>query len=133
MLVRDAFSVPAQPVAEAEGVTVRWLIGANDGASNFHMRLFELQPGSSTPWHQHPWEHEVFVLDGEGTVKSESGEHAIKAGSVVFVAPNEWHQFRAHPEKPLKFLCLIPATGACLVPVAQNCAKTVECNDDRNR
>jgi len=26
VLVRDAFSVPAQPVAEAEGVTVRWLI-----------------------------------------------------------------------------------------------------------
>jgi len=118
MLVRDALSVPAQPVAEAEGVKVRWLIGADEGASNFYMRLFELQSGASTPWHQHPWEHEVFVLDGEGVVKSENGEQPIKAGSVVFVAPNEWHQFCAHPEKPLKFLCLIPATGACPVSVA---------------
>jgi len=118
MLVRDAFSVPEQPVSESEGVTVRWLIGANDGANNFHMRLFELQPGASTPWHQHLWEHEVFVLDGEGTVKGESGEHPIKSGSVVFVAPNEWHQFSANPEKPLKFLCLIPASGTCPTSVA---------------
>ncbi len=37
MLVRKFTDVQPQPVAEAEGVTVRWLIGANDGATNFHM------------------------------------------------------------------------------------------------
>jgi quercetin dioxygenase-like cupin family protein len=116
MLVRKFVDVEPQPVAEAEGVTVRWLIGENDGALNFHMRLFELQPGAQTPWHQHPWEHEVFVLEGEGVVKSEQGEHIITAGSVVFVQPNEYHQFKAHPEKPLKFLCLIPASGVCALP-----------------
>lgn len=116
MTVKEAMSVKPQTVAEAEGVTVRWLIGESDGATNFHMRLFELQPNSQTPWHQHPWEHEVFVLEGEGTVKSDQGEHKLVAGTVVFVQPNEWHQFKAHPEKPLKFLCLIPASGACALP-----------------
>lgn len=116
MLVQKFTDVAPQPVAEAEGVTVRWLIGENEGAPNFHMRLFELRPGAQTPWHQHPWEHEVFVLDGEGIVRSEQDEYKLVAGSVVFVQPNEWHQFRAHPEKPLKFLCLIPATGACALP-----------------
>lgn len=122
MLVRKFVDVAPQPVAEAEGVTVRWLIGEKDGAHNFHMRLFELQPAAQTPWHQHPWEHEVFVLEGEGIVKSEQGEHIITAGSVVFVQPNEYHQFKAHPEKPLKFLCLIPANSACGLP-------SVACSD----
>lgn len=116
MLVRKFTDIKPQPVTEAEGVTVRWLIGESDGATNFHMRLFELQPGAQTPWHQHPWEHEVFVLEGEGIVKDEQGEHKISAGSVVFVKPNEWHQFKADSEKPLKFLCLIPASGVCALP-----------------
>lgn len=118
MVVRDAETVPPQPVTEADGVTVRWLIGEKDGAPNFHMRLFELKPNAATPWHQHGWEHEVFVLDGEGVVVSEQGEHPLRAGVVVFVPPNEWHQFRAHPEKTLRFLCLIPAKGACALPHA---------------
>ncbi|MER3501941.1 MAG: hypothetical protein IMHGJWDQ_001571 [Candidatus Fervidibacter sp.] len=122
MLVKDAQTVEAQPVAEAEGVRVRWLIGEKEGATNFHMRLFELSPGAATPWHQHPWEHEVFVLEGEGVVRSEQGEHPLKGGTVVFVPPNEWHQFRnTHPEKPLKFLCLIPAVGVCALPQGNAC------------
>ncbi|MCS7191739.1 MAG: cupin domain-containing protein [Armatimonadetes bacterium] len=116
MTVKDAMTVEPQSFAEIKGVTVRWLIGENDGAPNFYMRLFELQPASQTPWHHHPWEHEVFVLEGEGFVKSEQGEQKLVSGTVVFVRPNEWHQFRAHPEKPLKFLCLIPASGACALP-----------------
>lgn len=124
MIVRDAAAVAAQPVAEVDGVAVRWLIGDTEGAPNFHMRLFELQPGAATPWHQHPWEHEVFVLDGEGVVRSEQGEYPLKAGTVVFVPPNEWHQFRAHPEKPLKFLCLIPARNACLTLLSPTSAAT---------
>lgn len=117
MLIRDASIVPAEPVKEADGVTVRWLIGEKEGALNFHMRLFELRPGAETPWHHHPWEHEVFVLDGEGTIQSEDGEVPIKAGTAIFIPPDEWHQFRnTHPEKPLRFLCLIPKGGVCPSP-----------------
>ena len=41
---------------------VRWLISKVDGAENFAMRLFEIQPGGHSPYHQHDWEHEVFIL-----------------------------------------------------------------------
>ena len=47
---------------------VRWLITKEMGASNFAMRLFEMKPGGYSPFHSHPWEHEVFVLEGEGLV-----------------------------------------------------------------
>lgn len=87
---------------------VRWLVGPSDGAPNFAMRQFEVAPGGFTPRHSHPYEHEVFVLDGEGTVFSGDTPHALRAGSVVYVAPDEVHQFRNEGDRPLKFLCLVP-------------------------
>ena len=47
---------------------VRWLLGKNVDAANFAMRLFEIEPGGHTPRHQHDYEHEIFVLEGEGHV-----------------------------------------------------------------
>ncbi|MCS7224488.1 MAG: cupin domain-containing protein [Armatimonadetes bacterium] len=125
MIHREASSVEEQEIAEVPGVTVRWLIGEKEGAPNFHMRLFTLAPGASTPWHQHPWEHEIFVLKGNGSVRSESGIHTLGPGSAVFVAPNEWHQFRNESaQEPFQFLCLIPAqTGSCAPVVLKSSAE----------
>jgi quercetin dioxygenase-like cupin family protein len=89
-------------------VTVRWLITKELGAENFAMRLFEMESGGYSPLHAHSWEHEVFILDGEGSVFDGEKAIALKAGDVVFVPPDERHQFRNNGKKPLKFLCLIP-------------------------
>ena len=72
------------------------------------MRVFEVEPGSSTPFHSHSWEHEVFVLSGQGVVIGEEGETPISSGSVVFVAPNEQHCFANNGNEPLRFICVIP-------------------------
>jgi oxalate decarboxylase/phosphoglucose isomerase-like protein (cupin superfamily) len=41
---------------------------------------------------------------------------------VVYVKPDEVHQFRNTGSKPLKFLCLIPNSGmAPTAPVAPEC------------
>ena len=92
----------------ASGLKVRWLITKEMGAENFAMRLFEMKPEGHSPLHSHPWEHEVFILEGEGVVVSAKGERKIKAGDVIFVPPNEKHQFRNNSDKTLKFLCLVP-------------------------
>lgn len=92
----------------AEGVSVRWLITEETGAPNFAMREFTVQPGGSTPRHTHPWEHEVYILAGEGAVFGEGGEEQIAPGDVVFVPPDEEHQFRNIGAEELRFLCLIP-------------------------
>ena len=92
----------------ASKVTVRWLITKDVGAENFAMRLFEMEPGGYSPLHAHSWEHEVFILEGEGTVFNGEKTSALKAGSVVFVPSDEQHQFRNNGKKTLKFLCLIP-------------------------
>jgi quercetin dioxygenase-like cupin family protein len=87
---------------------VRWLITKDTGARNFAMRLFEMEPGGHSPFHSHAWEHEVFILEGEGLVVGEDKETKFKAGDVVFVAPNDKHQFKNSGKKTVKFLCLVP-------------------------
>lgn len=94
--------------APAKGVKVRWLITEEMGAPNFAMRQFSVEPGGSSPRHSHPWEHEVFILKGSGIVTGEDGEEPIKSGDVVFVPPDEEHQFINTGYEELSFLCLIP-------------------------
>lgn len=108
--------VDGKTVAEAgaEGVTIRVLMGENVGAPNFTMRRFEVAPGGRTPYHSHPWEHEVYVLSGRGTVRRKDGEAAVGPGSFVYVAPGEEHNFSNAGDSPFSFLCIIPATKVCL-------------------
>jgi quercetin dioxygenase-like cupin family protein len=103
------------------GCKVRWLIGSADQAPNFAMRQFEVEPGGHTPQHMHDYEHEVYVLAGQGEVLEQGAPHAIAAGDIVFIAPNEVHQFRNTGDQPLEFLCLIPnsATGKSVTVVPE--------------
>jgi quercetin dioxygenase-like cupin family protein len=104
--IRDFREVEAQPAAE--GVTMRVVIGPDQGAPFFTMRVFEVQPGYSTPYHSHWWEHEVFVLSGQGLVKTEQGELRVGHGSTVLVPGGEMHQFQNAGDDVLRFICLIP-------------------------
>jgi quercetin dioxygenase-like cupin family protein len=114
MKVCRSESVDEKPVEMegAAGCTVRWLVGAPDGAPNFAMRQFTVEPGGHTPRHRHPYEHEVYVLEGAGTVREGDRDHPIAPGDVVYVAPDEVHQFRNTGPSPLKFLCLVPNSAA---------------------
>jgi len=94
----------------ASKLRVRWLITKETGAENFAMRLFEMETGGYSPFHSHPWEHEVFILEGEGLVVGEGKEREFRAGDVIFIPPNEKHQLKNNGKKTVKFLCLIPYT-----------------------
>ncbi len=97
----------------AAGVRMRMLIGPADGAETFHMRHFEVAPGGHTPHHAHDYEHEVLILRGAGVVQGADGEQAFEAGDVVWMPPDERHQFRNTGDGPLEFICLIPAPRQC--------------------
>ncbi len=92
----------------AMGVNIRWLIGDKDQPPNFQMRLFEVAPGGHSPFHDHPWEHEVFILEGSGKLKYRQQEHGFEAGYFILVPPGEKHSFINTGDDTLKFLCLIP-------------------------
>jgi quercetin dioxygenase-like cupin family protein len=125
MKVNHYEAVAAKPVEMdgARGCQVRWLVDEGDGAPNFAMRQFEVAAGGFTPRHSHPYEHEVFVLEGLGEVLEGDRPHPLRAGDVVYVPPDEVHQFRNTGAGPLKFLCLVPhaATKKSQPPTAPEC------------
>ena len=95
-------------MAGAKDVGIRVLISKADGAQNFAMRMFEVQPGGHTPLHTHSNEHEVFILEGRGLLVYKGGEYRFESGHVIFVEPDSEHQFKNTGNTVLKFLCLIP-------------------------
>jgi quercetin dioxygenase-like cupin family protein len=108
MIVKNYRRVPAEPAAEAPGVTVRWVISEKDGAPNFAMRVFEVEPGAASPFHTHAWEHEAFILAGNGYLRAEDGQTPFGEGDAIFVAPEEKHQFVNDGDTTLRFICVVP-------------------------
>jgi quercetin dioxygenase-like cupin family protein len=103
-------SIDPKPVTTegAKDVTIRWLIAKTDGAPNFAMRLFEIQPGGQTPLHSHEQEHEVFILEGEAAVWKEGEEALVRPGTAVFIPSEERHCFFNKGKSVMRFLCLVP-------------------------
>jgi quercetin dioxygenase-like cupin family protein len=109
MKIEHYTDTPAEPVVDAPGVTIRWVIKKEDGAPNVAMRVIEVEPGANTPYHTHDYEHEVFILAGRGAVRDVAGsETFVEAGAVVFVPPNAVHGFYNRGNKALRFICVIP-------------------------
>lgn len=118
-LIRNVEQTPLSPVAMegAERVTMAMMVGREDGAPNFSMRQFRVEPGGCTPRHQHDYEHEVLVLEGAGSVLLGGERRPIGAGDAIFVPPEHEHQFTASPDGPgLRFICLVPASRNCGEP-----------------
>ncbi len=90
-----------------EGVTIRWLVSASDGAPTYAMRLFELEPGAVIPEHEHPWEHEIYVLKGSLKVTVEGAEYELGSDMFIYIPPNARHGYVAGGEGAA-FLCIIP-------------------------
>ena len=93
-----------EPTEEVPGSLKREVITAKDGAPNFAMRVIEVKPGGSSPFHTHPWEHEVFILSGQGVVKGEQGETPITKDTVIYIAPEEKHCLVNKGDEPLRFV-----------------------------
>jgi quercetin dioxygenase-like cupin family protein len=95
MWVKEYRDIEANEVGE--GVLMRWAISEKDGAETFYMRIIEAQPGSEgPPFHHHDYEHEMYILDGEGVLVGDAGERPVKAGDVIYIPPNSNHSLR-HP------------------------------------
>ena len=111
MKIEKSSNISKKPVnvEGAKDVAIRWLISKADGAENFEMRMFELQPGGFTPLHTHLHEHEVFVIEGKGAFVFEGKEYPFSNDYVIFVPGGKEHCFKNTGHSVLKFLCIIPA------------------------
>ncbi len=90
------------------GVVMRVVAGPAEGAPNFAMRVFEIQPESATHYHTHPWEHEVFVVSGRGVVRGANTERPLGEGDTVLVLPDEPHCFANTGDDVFRVICVVP-------------------------
>src|SRR4030042_788625 len=95
-------------IAAAPGVTMRVVAGTAEKAPTFVMRVFEIETGSATPLHTHPWEHEMFVVKGQGALKSGSTEKPLKDGDEIMVLPGEQHGVFNTGKDLLTVICVVP-------------------------
>jgi mannose-6-phosphate isomerase-like protein (cupin superfamily) len=68
------------------------------------------QPGEALrgPHLHHGYEECIYVLKGQGHMRSDSGAVDMKAGDVVLVPPEEKHVTRNTGSEPLMLLCFFP-------------------------
>jgi quercetin dioxygenase-like cupin family protein len=104
---------PAQPVKMEGAVDVRVakMVAEADGAPTSAMRLFESGRGGHPRGHAHDWEHVIFCVEGNGTLKSENGDADFGPGDALLVDPDEEHNFVNSGETPLRFICVVPLSG----------------------
>jgi quercetin dioxygenase-like cupin family protein len=106
----DMIKKAALQMEGAKAVFKQIPISKNDGSPNFSFRAFTIKKNGHTPYHQHPFEHLNYVIEGEGAIVNKSGEkHAIRQGDFAFIQPDEKHQFRNTSEtNPLVIICAVP-------------------------
>ncbi len=86
----------------------RVLLGAAVGDElAFELRYFEVAPGGWSSFERHRHPHAVVVLRGRGEVRLGDVRHPLAPFDVVYVAPEDPHQFRAAPNEPLGILCVV--------------------------
>ncbi|MFX1417575.1 MAG: cupin domain-containing protein [Promethearchaeota archaeon] len=94
---------------KVNGIYIRWLIDEKLGANNFAMRRIEVKRGQKVPLHNHPEEHEIYILSGTGKFYNEEGKvETANEGDFVYIPPNEEHGIDNIGKDNLSFLCLIP-------------------------
>ena len=94
---------------EARGATETWLIGKRENAENFAMRYYTLEPGGHSREEQHPYDHGIIFLQGQGEILLGAEVLPIQQGDVVYISPDEVHQIRNPGSDRLGWLCVIPA------------------------
>ena len=94
--------------APFRGVTRQVLASSADLKGE--LRYFEVAPGGWTTLERHSHVHAVTILRGAG--QALVGHEVIDIGplDLVTVPAWAWHQFRAAPDQPLGFLCMVDAT-----------------------
>jgi quercetin dioxygenase-like cupin family protein len=93
---------------ELVGVVKHVLVGREDGAPNFVVRYFRIEPGGHSRLEKHPHDHGVVILHGKAKVQLNDEFLELEPLDVVYVGGNDLHQFSNIGDNALGFLCVIP-------------------------
>ncbi|MEM1944241.1 MAG: cupin domain-containing protein [Nitrososphaerota archaeon] len=108
-VVRRSQEVVREVVANAKKTYIQWLIDRRDGAPNFEIRKFTIEPGGDIPAHMHPdIEHEQYVLRGNYTIVIDGVTYRVGPGTAIYIPANSVHSYRNDGDEQAEFLCIIP-------------------------
>ena len=79
-----------QGYLRAGGPSAR-LMWLDDNPPTCTVTYLEIDPGKTSPHHIHPWEHEVFIIEGTGTLFCDGKEYPVKGGDAIFIPGNVDH------------------------------------------
>lgn len=101
----EVLAYKAEGTAPFRDVTRQVLIEREELACQ--LRYFEVDAGGHSTLERHAHVHGVMVLRGAG--RCLVGETVVELAThdLLTVPPMTWHQFRAHDDGPLGFLCLV--------------------------
>lgn len=88
--------------ADVPGVEVRHL----RRGEGVELKVIDVGPQSSTPFHAHAHAHDAVIVAGNGTVRLEDEEHMLGPGDVLSIAPKEPHAILGRGPDALRFVCL---------------------------
>lgn len=113
MFITDAQNANEHVVRKhgAKGVSVKYLLHKGVGAKKLQLRLFRIAVDGFTPVEKHDHEHEVYILGGTASVRGGDKEAIVNAGTVIFIASNEEHQFKNIGNETVEFLCTKETTA----------------------
>lgn len=106
-VVRPASKAVAQTVTAGTGTQMQVLLGPEQGAPNFTMRLFRMGPGGGMPLHTNRVEHEQYVLRGRAQVTIGDRVHDVGPDHTLFIPAGAPHSYQV-VEAPFEFLCVVP-------------------------
>jgi quercetin dioxygenase-like cupin family protein len=77
-------------VFQGAGISAR-MISIDDKPPTCTMTYSVIEPGKTSVHHIHPWEHEVYILEGSGVLVQDGKEYPVKEGDGVFIPGNVDH------------------------------------------
>ncbi|QHS17545.1 cupin domain-containing protein [Halopenitus persicus] len=106
-ITRDS-EVEYEVVEAADGMGRGVLIDETDGAPNFAMRRFILEPDATVPLHTNAVEHVQYVLAGEYTVTLDGEERTVSHGDSLFIPAGAEHAYHNDGPERGAFICVVP-------------------------
>lgn len=101
----DVLAYKQEGSAPFKDVTRQVLFDSQDPPAQ--LRYFEVAAGGHTTLERHEHVHSVMVIRGRGQCLVGESAYDLAPNDLVNVPPLTWHQFKAAPDAPLGFLCLV--------------------------
>ena len=67
------------------------LIWLDDNPPTCVMLYSEIHPDQASAHHTHPWEHEIYIIEGAGTLFCDGREYPVREGDAILIPGNVDH------------------------------------------